>query len=140
MRSNFKSEGETYGKDEHIEGVVGIFKGEEALVAYTDCNGLIAYSTFDYIYRIIGSCPVHLHPILIREVNMEEIKLTKKQKQVYDFIKMYMQKNKKSPYIREIQESCGIISYKCAVDKLLALEKKGYIKRTLNKHRSIITN
>ncbi|MFH0732493.1 MAG: hypothetical protein V2A72_06190 [Candidatus Omnitrophota bacterium] len=68
---------------------------------------------------------------------MELAKLTKKQKAVYDFIKRYMAQNNKAPYIREIQESCGIVSYKSAVDKLLALEKKGYIQRILNKHRSI---
>lgn len=70
-------------------------------------------------------------------VKMEQSKLTKKQKGVLDFIKRYMQERKQSPYIREIQDACGIVSYKSAVDKLLALEKKGYIKRTLNKHRSI---
>jgi SOS-response transcriptional repressor LexA len=63
--------------------------------------------------------------------------LTKKQKAVYDFIRKYMQEKRQSPYIREIQDACKIISYKSAVDKLLALEKKGYIKRALNKHRSI---
>lgn len=66
--------------------------------------------------------------------------LTKKQKGVYDYIKDYIQKNSIAPYIREIQEGCGIYSYKSAVDKLLALEKKGYIKRVLNKHRSISIN
>lgn len=69
---------------------------------------------------------------------MGQYLLTRKQKGVYDFIAAYMEKNSVSPYIREIQEGCGIISYKSAVDKLLALEKKGYITRTLNKHRSII--
>ena len=64
--------------------------------------------------------------------------LTKRQKSVYDYIKEYIQKNSISPYIREIQEGCDIQCYKSAVDKLLALEKKGYIKRTLNKHRSIM--
>ncbi len=64
-------------------------------------------------------------------------KLTKKQKGVYDFIKRYIGANHQAPYIREIQDACGIVSYKSAVDKLLALEKKGYIQRTLNKHRSI---
>lgn len=68
---------------------------------------------------------------------MEQIKLTKKQKAVYDFIKRYMEANNIAPYIREIQNACGIVSYKSAVDKLLALEKKGYIQRALNKHRSI---
>lgn len=69
---------------------------------------------------------------------MERYILTQKQKEVYDYIKAYMEKNSISPYIREIQEGCSIQSYKSAVDKLLALEKKGYIKRSLNKHRSIM--
>lgn len=68
---------------------------------------------------------------------MPQAKLTKKQKAVYDLIKRYMEANDKAPYIREIQAGCGITSYKSAVDKLLALEKKGYIQRALNKHRSI---
>ncbi len=71
---------------------------------------------------------------------MKQYILTKKQKGVYDYIKAYIEKNSLAPYIREIQEGCGILNYKAAVDKLVALEKKGYIKRTLNKHRSIILN
>lgn len=71
------------------------------------------------------------------EMSMEQAKLTKKQKAVLDFIKQYIQEKKQSPYIREIQEACGITSYKSAVDKLLALEKKGQIERELNKHRGI---
>lgn len=71
---------------------------------------------------------------------MAKYLLTKKQKYVYDYIKAYIEKKSVSPYIREIQEGCNIQCYKSAVDKLLALEKKGYIKRTLNKHRSIVLN
>ena len=71
---------------------------------------------------------------------MAEYLLTKKQDAVYRFIRAYIEKNSHSPYIREIQEGCGILSYKGAVDKLLALERKGYIQRKLNKHRSIIVN
>lgn len=63
--------------------------------------------------------------------------LTSKQKRIYDFISSYITSHKKSPYIREIQEACQINSYKSVVDKLLSIEKKGYIKRRLNKHRSI---
>jgi len=63
--------------------------------------------------------------------------LTEKQRAVLDFIKSYITNNSMPPYIREIQEGCNIQSYKSAVDKLLALEKKGYIKRSINKHRSI---
>ncbi|NQT06432.1 MAG: hypothetical protein HQ575_02725 [Candidatus Omnitrophica bacterium] len=66
--------------------------------------------------------------------------LTKKQDAVYSFIKAYIEKNNRAPYIREIQEGCSIVSYKGAIDKLLALEKKGYIQRKLNKHRSILLN
>ena len=66
--------------------------------------------------------------------------LTKKQDEVFGFIRAYIEKNNRSPYIREIQEGCGITSYKGAIDKLLALERKGYIQRKLNKHRSIVLN
>ena len=66
--------------------------------------------------------------------------LTEKQGAVYSFIKSYIEKNNHSPYIREIQKGCGFLSYKGAIDKLLALERKGYIQRKLNKHRSIILN
>ncbi|MFC1577287.1 hypothetical protein ACFL3N_02995 [Candidatus Omnitrophota bacterium] len=66
--------------------------------------------------------------------------LTVKQRGVLDYIKEYIQTNSRAPYIREIQEACGITSYKACVDKLLSLEKKGYIKRILNKHRSISVN
>lgn len=69
---------------------------------------------------------------------MGKYELTRKQKDVYDYIRSYMDKYAVSPYIREIQNGCGIVNYKSAVDKLLALEKKGYIKRVMNKHRSIV--
>lgn len=69
---------------------------------------------------------------------MDRYALTDKQREVYVYIANYMERNSKSPYIREIQEGCGIQCYKSAVDKLLALEKKGYIKRAMNKHRSIV--
>lgn len=66
--------------------------------------------------------------------------LTSRQKEVYEYIKEYLATHRKSPYIREVQEACCISSYKGAVDKLVALEKKGYIKRKLNKHRGIELN
>lgn len=68
------------------------------------------------------------------------INLTTKQAEVLNYIKSYMDKNNISPFIREIQEGCGITSYKTAVDKLLVLEKKGFISRELNKHRGIKIN
>jgi len=71
---------------------------------------------------------------------MQACKLTSRQKEVYECIIRYISQNDKPPYIREIQDACGISSYKGTVDKLLALEKKGYIKRSLNKHRGIAVN
>ena len=68
---------------------------------------------------------------------MKTYHLTFRQREVFDFVKDYIEKYKRAPYIREIQQGCGIISYKAAVDKLLSLEKKGYIRRILNKHRGI---
>ena len=71
---------------------------------------------------------------------MSKYELTQKQRDVYDYIRSYIDKHTVAPYIREIQDGCGILNYKSAVDKLLALEKKGYIKRVMNKHRSIVIN
>jgi len=71
---------------------------------------------------------------------MEETKLTPRQKEVCECIRRYMLENKRPPYIREIQDACSISSYKGTVDRLLALEKKGYIVRKLNKHRGIVLN
>lgn len=68
---------------------------------------------------------------------MKSINLTTKQSHVYNYIKDYIEKNNMAPLIREIQEGCGIACYKAAVDKLLVLEKKGFIERELNKHRGI---
>ena len=68
---------------------------------------------------------------------MSNYNLTSRQRVVFDFLRGYIEKNKRAPYIREIQEGCGIFSYKAAVDKLVSLEKKGYIRRILNKHRGI---
>lgn len=68
---------------------------------------------------------------------MKRYNLTSRQLTVYNYIKDYIKKYNKSPYIREIQQACEINSYKVALDRLASLEKKGYIRRKLNKHRSI---
>jgi repressor LexA len=71
---------------------------------------------------------------------MKHYNLTQKQLNVYNYVKEYINKYNRSPYVREIQEACGINSYKITLDRLSSLEKKGYIRRHLNKHRSIILN
>ena len=63
--------------------------------------------------------------------------LTPKQAQVYAFLRDYIAEHQHAPYIREVQEACRIPSYKSAVDRLLALERKGWIDRVPNKHRGI---
>ena len=68
---------------------------------------------------------------------MRSYNLTSRQQDVFNFVKGYIEENKRAPYIREIQQGCGIFSYKAAVDKLVSLAKKGYIRRILNKHRGI---
>ncbi len=71
---------------------------------------------------------------------MKQYNLTERQSAVYNYIRDYYDKHNMSPYVREIQEACGITSYKVVLDRLFSLEKKGYIRRKLNKHRSIILN
>ena len=71
---------------------------------------------------------------------MKHYNLTQRQLDVYNYVRGYIVEHKKSPYIREIQEACGINSYKVTVDRLSSLEKRGYIRRRLNKHRSIALN
>ena len=63
--------------------------------------------------------------------------LTQKQRSVLEFIEQYVLEYKRSPFIREVQTGCQIASYKSVVDRLNALERKGYIKRTASKHRGI---
>lgn len=54
-----------------------------------------------------------------------------------EFLKYYFDEHHRSPLIREIQLGCQITSYKSALDRLNALERKGLIKRASNKHRGI---
>ena len=63
--------------------------------------------------------------------------LTQKQQRVFDFLYQYIAEHRKSPLIREIQAGCEIASYKSAIDRLSALEHKGFIRRIPNKHRGI---
>lgn len=63
--------------------------------------------------------------------------LTQKQQAVFDFIQRYFGEHRRSPFIREIQLGCQIASYKSALDRLNALERKGFIRRLANKHRGI---
>ncbi|MFP4484116.1 MAG: transcriptional repressor LexA [Spirochaetaceae bacterium] len=59
--------------------------------------------------------------------------ITKRQQEVLDFIKAYIDEHSYPPTIREISDNFGI-SVKGAYDHVKAIEKKGYIG--LNNHRS----
>ena len=63
--------------------------------------------------------------------------LTSKQERVLEFIRAYIAEHRCGPFIREIQDACQIVSYKSVIDRLNALERQGFIKRTPNKHRAI---
>ena len=54
-----------------------------------------------------------------------------------EFIERYFGAHRQSPLIREIQVDCQIASYKSAIGRLNALERKGLINRSPNKHRGI---
>ncbi len=59
--------------------------------------------------------------------------ITKRQQEVLDFIKAYIEEHSYPPTIREISENFAI-SVKGAYDHVKAIERKGYI--SLNNHRS----
>lgn len=68
---------------------------------------------------------------------MKKDTLTGKQQIVLNFIGLFFRQHRCYPLIREVQAGCGITSYKSALDRLNALERKGYLKRVPNKHRGI---
>src|SRR3989304_1403338 len=62
--------------------------------------------------------------------------LTKKQKDVLDYIKNFIETNKYPPTIREVAARFKI-SVKGGYDHIKALEKKKYIKCCMNRSRAI---
>ncbi|MCO4781802.1 MAG: transcriptional repressor LexA [Candidatus Cloacimonetes bacterium] len=63
--------------------------------------------------------------------------LTKKQREIYDFLKSFIDNNGYSPSIREIQDQFGLSSPATVHKHLSLLEKKSYIRKDANKNRSI---
>ncbi|MEM0961793.1 MAG: S24 family peptidase [Bacteroidota bacterium] len=64
-------------------------------------------------------------------------RLTERQNQVYEFIRDFCRRNGKPPTIKEIGQSLGIRSSNGVYKMLVALEKKGYIRRTPHEARGI---
>jgi repressor LexA len=65
------------------------------------------------------------------------VKITPKQQKVLDFIQEKIRKDNFPPTIREIAAALGFSSTGTVRDYLETLEKKGYLKRSNNKARSI---
>ncbi|HZU41346.1 MAG TPA: transcriptional repressor LexA [Terriglobales bacterium] len=63
--------------------------------------------------------------------------ITKRQRQVYDFISSFVQSNGYSPSFEEIGEGLGLSSLATVHKHISNLEKKGLLKRDYNRSRSI---
>ena len=69
------------------------------------------------------------------------VTLYKKQKQIYDFLCQYIQKNDFAPTLKEIAEAMDVSSVATIHEHLKALEDKNLIRRSKGKNRSIeLTN
>src|ERR1700690_2519217 len=63
--------------------------------------------------------------------------ITKRQREVYDFISEFVQKNGYSPSFEEIGEGLGLSSLATVHKHISNLEKKGLLTRDYNRSRSI---
>lgn len=63
--------------------------------------------------------------------------ITKRQREVYDFISQFVQKNGYSPSFEEIGKGMGLSSLATVHKHITNLERKGLLKREANRSRSI---
>ena len=63
--------------------------------------------------------------------------ITKRQRQVYDFLQEFIQRNGYSPSFEEIGDRLGLSSLATVHKHISNLEKKGLLKRDYNRSRSI---
>ncbi|MBN1325456.1 transcriptional repressor LexA [Candidatus Falkowbacteria bacterium] len=63
--------------------------------------------------------------------------LTKRQKEILDFINQYTEENGYAPSYREIAKKLGLSSVSTVCEHIQALESKGYLKMEPNEARSI---
>ncbi|MBQ6154400.1 GntR family transcriptional regulator, partial [bacterium] len=69
------------------------------------------------------------------------VTLYKKQKQIYDYLCQYIQKNEFAPTLKEIADAMGVSSVATIHEHLKALEDKNLIHRNKGKNRAIeLTN
>ena len=65
-------------------------------------------------------------------------KLTKKQKQVFDFISTYISENGISPTIEEIRKELKLRAVSTIHEHINSLEAKGYLSKSENSARSLV--
>ena len=80
--------------------------------------------------------------LLIRKMKENEVlenmeKLTKRQQDILDFIKLKVQEKGYPPSVREIGQAVGLASSSTVHGHLSRLEEKGYIRRDPTKPRAI---
>ena len=63
--------------------------------------------------------------------------LTKRQKQILDFVETFTQRNGYAPSFEEIAEEFGYSSLATVHEHLTNLERKGYIRKAYNESRSV---
>src|ERR1700745_1441943 len=63
--------------------------------------------------------------------------ITKRQRQVYDFLQEFIQRNGYSPSFEEIGDGLGLSSLATVHKHISNLEEKGLLKRDYNRSRSI---
>jgi len=64
--------------------------------------------------------------------------LYKRQAQILDFLKQYIQAHGSAPTLRQIAEALGVSSLATVHEHLTSLEQKGFIKRKAGKNRSMV--
>lgn len=68
---------------------------------------------------------------------MKQDRLTQRQNEAYEFIRGYMDRNRKPPTMKEIGDALGIASSNGVYKLLQALERKGWIEREKHAARGI---
>lgn len=63
--------------------------------------------------------------------------LTRRQKQVFDFLVKFINRNRYSPSFEEIGKGLGLSSLATVHKHMKTLEKKGFIRRSFNQSRSV---
>ena len=81
--------------------------------------------------------PIFVDGLCLHPLPLMKNRLTQRQNEAYEFIRGYLDRNRKPPTLKEIGEALGISSTNGVYKLLRTLEKKGWIERTKHEARSI---